>query len=91
MDADLCFTSATDLSKLIGTKQVGIVELVEMFYQRIFDLNPKLNAYLALCQDQALSDARNAQDAVQRGDDLGPLHGIPISIKDLEMIKEMYV
>jgi len=87
MDADLCFTSATDLSKLIRTKQVGIVELVEMFYQRISDLNPKLNAYLALCQDQALSNARHAQDAVQRGDDLGPLHGIPISIKDLEMTK----
>ncbi|MEK7806923.1 MAG: amidase family protein, partial [Chloroflexota bacterium] len=47
----------------------------------------KLNAYLALCPDQALASARTAQRAVQRGNPLGPLHGIPISIKDLELTK----
>lgn len=85
MANDLFFTSAAELRGLIDTKQVSIVELTEMFYRRIEELNPRLNAYLALCPDQALEQARNAQDALQRGESLGPLHGIPVSVKDLEM------
>ena len=87
MDADMAFAPATELRRLIQSKEVSIVELLELFYQRIDSINPRLNAYLALCQDQALDQARSAQDAVQRGDSLGPLHGIPISVKDLEMTK----
>ena len=87
MDADLAFASAIELRKLIDAKEVSIAELVELFYERIEQLNPQLNAYLALCPDQAMDNARTAQEAVQRGDTLGPLHGIPISIKDLEMTK----
>ena len=87
MATDLSFTSATELRRLIDDKQVSIVELVESFYRRIDDLNPQLNAYLTLFQDQALVEAKAAQDAVQRGGPLGPLHGIPISVKDLEMTK----
>ncbi len=87
MATDLSFTSATELRRLIDEKQVSIVELVESFYRCIDDLNPQLHAYLTLCQDQALAAAKTAQDAVQRGDPVGPLHGIPISVKDLEMTK----
>lgn len=89
MDTDLAFASALELRKLIDEKEVSIVELVEFFYQRIESLNPKLNAYLALCPDQALEQARAAQEAVQRGDSVGPLHGIPISVKDLEVTKDI--
>jgi aspartyl-tRNA(Asn)/glutamyl-tRNA(Gln) amidotransferase subunit A len=89
MDADLCFASATGLSRLIRSREVSVVELTELFYRRIEELNPKLNAYLALCPDQAMAGARAAQEAVQRGDSLGPLHGIPISVKDLEMTKDI--
>ena len=87
MDSDMCFASATELRKKIDAREVSIVELVELFYSRIGELNPKLNAYLALCPDQALATAREAQQAVLRGDSLGPLHGIPISVKDLELTK----
>jgi aspartyl-tRNA(Asn)/glutamyl-tRNA(Gln) amidotransferase subunit A len=87
MDADLCFAPATELRRLIDAKQVSIVELVELFYRRIEWLNPKLNAYLALCPDQALAAAQAAQRTVQRGEARGPLHGIPISVKDLEMTR----
>jgi len=90
MDVELRFTPATDLRKLIDAKKISIVELTELFYQRIEGLNPRLNAYLALCPDEALAAASAAQEAVQRprrGQPLGPLHGIPISIKDLEMTK----
>jgi aspartyl-tRNA(Asn)/glutamyl-tRNA(Gln) amidotransferase subunit A len=92
MDADLCFASATQLRRLIDTKEVSIVELTELFYRRIEELNPRLNAYLALCPDQALVQARAAQEKVRqrgRADSLGPLHGIPISIKDLEATKDI--
>ena len=85
MDTDLSFASATELVRLIAAREVSVVELTELFYRRIDELNPRLNAYLALCPDQALAQARAAQEAVQRGDGLGPLHGIPISIKDLEL------
>jgi aspartyl-tRNA(Asn)/glutamyl-tRNA(Gln) amidotransferase subunit A len=87
MDSELCFAPATELRKKIAAKEVSVIELTEMFYQRIEEFNPKLNAYLALCPDQALADARQAQEAVQRGEPLGPLHGIPISIKDLELTR----
>ncbi|MFQ6026038.1 MAG: amidase [Dehalococcoidia bacterium] len=85
MDSEMCFAPATELLELIKSKEVSIIELVELFYQRIAELNPKLNAYLALCPEQALEAARQAQEAVQQGQPLGPLHGIPISVKDLEM------
>ena len=87
MDPDLSFAPATELRQKIGAKEVSIVELTELFYRRIEDLNPQLNAYLSLCPDQALAAAQQAQEAVQRGDSLGPLHGIPISIKDLEVTR----
>ena len=89
MDADLCFTSATELARMIAAKDVSVVELTELLYQRIAELNPRLNAYLALCPDQALAQARAAQDAVQRGEALGPLLGIPVSIKDLELTRDI--
>jgi Asp-tRNA(Asn)/Glu-tRNA(Gln) amidotransferase A subunit family amidase len=87
MDSELCFAPATELIKKIAAKEVSIVELTEMFYQRIEEFNPKLNAYLALCPDQSLAEARQAQEVVQKGEPLGPLHGIPISVKDLELTR----
>ena len=87
MDQELGFAPATELRQKIDAKEVSIVELTELFYQRIERLNPQLNAYLTLCPEQALADAARAQDAVQKGDPVGPLHGIPISIKDLELTK----
>jgi aspartyl-tRNA(Asn)/glutamyl-tRNA(Gln) amidotransferase subunit A len=87
MDSELCFAPAAELCQKIAAREVSIVELTELFYQRIAEFNPKLNAYLALCPDQALADARKAQEAVQKGEPLGPLHGIPISVKDLELTK----
>ena len=89
MDTELCFASATDLVRLIRTKEVSAPEITELFYRRIAEINPKLNAYLALCPDQAMVQAAAAQEAVQRGEALGPLHGIPISIKDLEVTRGM--
>ena len=87
MDQELSFAPAAELRQKIDAKEVSIVELTELFYQRIESLNPQLNAYLALCPEQALQDAARAQEAVQRWEAVGPLHGIPISIKDLELTR----
>ena len=85
--SELSYMPATELAHAIRTRQVSSVEVTQHFYERIERLDSRLNSYLALCQEQALADARAADDAVARGWPLGPLHGIPISIKDLEMSK----
>ncbi len=85
MTQDLAFAPATELRRLIDSKQVSSVELTELFYRRIEEFNPKLNAYLTLCPEPALAAARTADAATLRGESPGLLHGIPISIKDLEM------
>ena len=85
MDAELAFAPATELRRLIDRGEVSCVELTELFYRRIDDFNPQLNAYLTLCPERALDAARRAQDVVQRGENRGPLHGIPVSVKDLEL------
>ena len=85
MEQELAFKSAGELRRLIDSKEVSCVELTGLFLQRIDELNPSLNAYLALCSDEAIAAAQRAQKMVQGGEPVGPLHGIPISIKDLEM------
>ncbi len=87
MDEKLAFAPASELRTLVATKQVSPVELTELYFERIDRLDSKLNAYLTLTRDEAMESARAAEQAVVRGDELGPLHGLPISIKDLEMTK----
>lgn len=85
MDSQLAFAPATEIRRRIADGEISSVELTELFYRRIEQLNPQLNAYLTLCPDQALAAAQAADDAVQAGQPLGLLHGVPISVKDLEM------
>ena len=85
MEQELAFKSAGELRRLIDSKEVSCVELTGLFLQRIDELNPIFNAYLALCSDEAIAAAQRAQKMVQGGEPVGPLHGIPISVKDLEM------
>ena len=87
MEQELAFESAGEVRRLIVSKEVSCVELTEMFLRRIEEMNPILNAYLTLCPDDAIGAAHRAQEAVQNGEQLGSLHGIPISIKDLELTR----
>ncbi len=81
MNEELCFYSATELATRIREKTLSPVEIVQAYLERIQQLNPKLNAIVIFPED-ALDRAREAEAAVIRGDNLGPLHGVPYTLKD---------
>ena len=83
-ELELAFTPAHELAGLVAERKLSPVELTELFLKRINELNPKLNAYLTVTGDEAMEAARAAERSVTNGDEVGPLHGVPISIKDLE-------
>ena len=78
---ELTRKSVVDLAELIRTRQVSPVEVVEAHLQRIEKLNPALNAIVTLADD-VIDRARAAQAAVMSDKELGPLHGVPLTIKD---------
>ena len=84
---ELAFAPAWQLCKMIASREVSPVELVEVFLQRIEQINPKLNAYLTVTDVYARSEAKNAEETVSSGKPFGPLLGVPIAIKDLEQTK----
>ncbi len=86
-DNELAFTPAWKLAELIRNKELSPVEIVDTLLKRISELNPKLNAYLTVDEVGARAQARVAEEAVTKGAELPPLHGIPISIKDLNPTK----
>jgi amidase len=79
---ELVYTSATSLARAIRDKQVSSHEVVEAYIHRIEAVNPQLNAIVQLTADTALTQARQADVALARGEIKGPLHGVPITIKD---------
>ena len=84
---DLCFTPAAALVRLFRRKKVSPLEVTRAVLDRIEAVNPVLNAYCTVATDSALRAARAAERAVMRGERLGLLHGVPVSIKDLTETK----
>ena len=80
---ELCFTPALELAGMIREKKISPVELTQAVLNRIETLNPKINAYCTLIPESALQAAKEAETKVMKEEVLGPLHGIPLSIKDL--------
>lgn len=78
---ELTSQSATKLAELIRTRAISPVEVVEAHLRRIERVNPALNAIVTLAPD-ALERAREAETIVMRGEEVGPLHGVPVTIKD---------
>lgn len=81
---ELAFTPAWRLRDMIASREVSPVEVVDLYLQRIERINPRLNAYLTVVGENARAEAKKAEEAVSRSETLGPLHGVPIAIKDLE-------
>lgn len=78
---ELTLISALEIAALVRRKEVSPREVVQAHLERIERLNPYLNAFVCLDQDRALDAARVAEQAVMEGRELGPLHGVPITIK----------
>jgi len=74
--------SATQVAGLIRSKQLSAVEVVNLCYARIDDVNPKLNAVVAMCRERALAEAQEADAMLAAGNLKGPLHGVPFTAKD---------
>lgn len=81
--SDLAFMSAVELAGLIRKGQISPVEVVEYFLARIERLNPRLLAYVTVAGEMALEAARQAESEVLHGHHVGPLHGVPVAVKDL--------
>ena len=81
MTMDIIYSDATRLAELIRTKQVSSVEVMQAHLDRIAAVNPKINAIVTLVGG-ALDAARAAEAAVLSGIELGPLHGVPFTVKD---------
>jgi len=80
---DLAFLSISELSELIRSRKVSPVEVTQILLERIEKFNPTLNAYCTVTADLAMKSAREAEKEIQRGKWRGPLHGVPIALKDL--------
>lgn len=87
-DADLAFASIEEIGRLFRKRKLSPVELIKLMLTRIEQFNPKLNAYLTVSAELALAQAKKAESELfsprgRKGQrDRGPLHGIPISLKD---------
>ena len=83
MSSELCRMTISELAPKIKKREVSPAEVTEAVLERIEELDPKLNAYITVDAEGAMKAARKAQRQIAGGKYLGPLHGIPISLKDL--------
>ena len=79
---ELPFLTASQLSNLIETKEVSPVEATEAYLDRIEEVDPKLNSYITITGEQAVESARQAEQEIAAGKHRGPLHGVPMAVKD---------
>ena len=78
----MIFKNAHELVDLIKKKELSSIELLETLLKRVEQVNPDLNAVVTLDADRAMDKAKKADEALSKGEDLGPLHGMPMTIKD---------
>ncbi len=88
-DEELGFLPATQLAPKIRAKQISPVEVVETILRRVERLNPGINAFATLAADQAMDAAAKAETALIGPGPVGPLHGIPVTIKDLAWTRDI--
>ncbi|WP_448626332.1 amidase [Geodermatophilus sp. URMC 64] len=81
-DADLCFRPATELAALVRTREISARELLDAHLERIERVNPAVNAIVTLDAEGARAAADAADAALAAGEDIGPLHGLPVAHKD---------
>ena len=80
--SQLPFLSATELGSLIKSREVSPVEATEAYLERIPQIDGKLNSYITVTPDRALADAKKAEQEIVSGKYRGPMHGVPVAVKD---------
>jgi amidase/aspartyl-tRNA(Asn)/glutamyl-tRNA(Gln) amidotransferase subunit A len=83
MPDDVCFLSATEMARRIREGELSPVAAVEACLERIEERNDAVNAFVTRLDDSARLEARRAEQQLVDGEELGPLHGVPVAIKDL--------
>jgi aspartyl-tRNA(Asn)/glutamyl-tRNA(Gln) amidotransferase subunit A len=81
--SEICYLTIREAGDLLQSRKLSPVELTRAFLTRIEQLDKTLNAYITVLSDRAMAEARIAEADILRGDYRGPLHGIPIALKDL--------
>ena len=81
-EKDIAFLSATELGNAIREKQISPVEAVEAYLDRIERIDPLVNSYITVTAEQARQEALEAEKEIRSGNYRGPLHGIPMGLKD---------
>ena len=85
--ADLCGLTISEASGLLSSGELSPVELVQAHLDRIGETDGRLNSFITVMADTALEAARDAERSISSGAYLGPLHGIPVGLKDLYYTK----
>ena len=80
---NLTLVPAHQLSQLLQSRKISPVELTQAYLEKIHQQDPKLHAFVEVYADDALMAARGAEATIQAGHSVGPLHGVPIALKDL--------
>ena len=70
------------MASMVRERRISPVELMDAHFRQIAAHNPQINAFVVLLEEQARAAAKRAEDAVMRGDELGALHGVPVTVKD---------
>jgi Asp-tRNA(Asn)/Glu-tRNA(Gln) amidotransferase A subunit family amidase len=83
MADNYCFRSATSMALAVRRDEISPIEIIEEHLDRIDQCNDETNAYVTVLHERARERAQKAKRAVENGDELGPLHGVPVAIKDL--------
>ena len=84
---EICFLTATEMARRIRAKELSTFEVMEAHLAQIERVNPKVNAIVTFLPEQALEQARAADEALAHGEDVGPLYGLPVAHKDLTPTK----
>ena len=83
VDTELCYLTISEAGKLLRSGQLSPVELTRVFLERIDAIDGRLHSFITVLKEEALAEARSAEADILQGEYKGPLHGIPIALKDL--------
>ena len=83
MSDDVAWLGAAEITALIRDRKISALEVMQSTLARAEKAQAALNCFITICAEKALRDAKAADEAVARGDELGPLHGVPLHVKDL--------